>query len=51
MLTKFEKQDAQLGQQLAGLCKTVAEGESSSINGLLYAKLKKALESILVYKN
>ena len=46
LLTNFQKQDAQLGTQLAGLCKAIAEGESISIEGLPDAKLKDALEAI-----
>jgi hypothetical protein len=44
----FQTQDANLGQQLAELCKTIALGESISIDGLPDEKLKQALESIFV---
>lgn len=46
MLAEFQKQDTSLGQQLAALCTTIAEGESISIDGLPDAKLKESLELI-----
>lgn len=48
VLVDFSQKDAQLGQQLAGLCKTIAEGESISIDALPDTELKTALEAIFV---
>jgi hypothetical protein len=48
VVLEFQTQDANLGQQLAELCKTIALGESISIDGLPDEKLKQALESIFV---
>lgn len=45
-LTSFLDQDASLGQQLAGLCATIASGESVSIDGLPDERLKEGLSSL-----
>jgi hypothetical protein len=46
ILVEFQSNDTSLGLQLAGLCKTIAEGESISIDGLPDERLKEALESL-----
>jgi hypothetical protein len=48
LLVKFQSNDAELGLQLAGLCQTIAEGESVSIDGLPNGRLKEALESLFL---
>ena len=48
VLVDFSQKDDQLGQQLAGLCKTIAEGESISIDALPDTELKTALEAVFV---
>jgi len=45
-LMAFHDQDASLGQQLAGLCATIANGESVSIDGIPDEKLKDGLSSL-----
>lgn len=46
LLIKFQSNDAEFGLQLAGLCKTIAEGEIVSIDGLPDERLKEALETL-----
>ena len=45
-LMAFHDQDATLGQQLAGLCATIVNGESVSIDGIPDEKLKHGLSSL-----
>lgn len=47
-LSKFQSKDPELGLQLIGLCKMIAEGESVSLDGLPNEELKDALESLFV---
>jgi Protein of unknown function (DUF3752) len=46
LLSKFQTQDSELGPQLIGLCKMIAEGESVSLDELPDEKLKSALVSL-----
>lgn len=48
VILKYQEHDAELGAQFAGLCQTIATGESISIDGLPDDTLKAALEGIFV---
>ena len=48
LLATFQSSDGKFRPQLAGLCKTIAEGESVSIDGLPDEKLKTSLENLFV---
>ena len=46
VLKKFLSKDATLGSQLAGLCMTIVEGDSVSVDGIPDDDLKASLESL-----
>jgi hypothetical protein len=48
VILKYQSKDAELGSQFAGLCQTIATGESISIDGLPDETLKASLEEIFV---
>lgn len=48
IILKYQSKDAELGSQFAGLCQTIASGESISIDGIPDEALKASLEEIFV---
>jgi hypothetical protein len=48
ILVQFNKEEAQLNKELGSLCRTIADGESISLDDLPDAQLKDALESLFV---
>ncbi len=48
VVLKYQATDSELGLQLAGLCQTIAQGESISIDGIPDESLKASLEEIFL---